>query len=117
MRHASPPFGATTVIRAPVPLTPGETFPPSDAKLMFPEKFPVAVGVKFTTTSWLAPAPMVKGLPENTEKAVEVDEALPLSVPPPMFCTVKLRLEELPTPTVPKFCDAGVTLICGGLVV
>ena len=41
-------------------------------------------------------------------------EALPLSVPPPTFCTVNVRSAELPKYTLPKFCEGGVTLIVGG---
>src|SRR5947199_253102 len=94
MCNTSPPFGLTTVICAPVPLTTGETLPPLDVKLTFPVKLPVAVGLKRTTTPWLAPAPRLKE-------------------PPPVFWTVKVRSAELPTATLPKSCEAGVTLMAG----
>jgi len=38
----------------------------------------------------------------------------PLTAPPPVFCTVKVRSSELPTGTLPKDRELGVTLIVGG---
>ena len=104
------------MICAPVPLTTGETLPPLDVKLTFPVKLPVAVGAKRTTMVWLVPAPRLKGVPETTEKGADV-EALPVRALPPVSWTVNVRSAKLPTDTVPKFCEAGVTLICGGLAV
>src|SRR5215470_6337019 len=44
--------------------------------------------------------------------------APPERTPEPRFCTVKIRSSELPSATVPKLREAGVTLICvGGSVV
>src|SRR5438876_3619833 len=114
MCNTSPPFGLTTVIRAPVPLTTGETLPPLDVKLTFPVKLPVAVGAKRTTMVWLVPAPRLKGVPETTEEGADV-EALPVRALPPVSWTVKVRSAELPTDTLPKSCEAGVTLMSGGL--
>src|SRR5207247_9320399 len=90
MCNTSPPSGLTTVSRAPVPLTPGETLPPLDVKLTFPVKLPVAVGAKRTTTVWLVPAPRLKGVPETTEKGAEV-EALAVRAPPPGVCAGTVR--------------------------
>src|SRR5437870_1314877 len=98
MCDTSPPFGLTTVICAPVPLTTGETLPPLDVKLTFPVKLPVAVGAKRTTTAWLVPAPRLKGAPETTENGADV-EARPVSGPPPACWTVKVRSAEPPSET------------------
>ena len=105
-----------TVICAPVPLTPREVLPPFDVKLTFAVKFPGAVGLRRTTTPRLAPAARLKELPEWTAKGEDV-EALPVRVPPPEFRTVKVRSAELPMATAPKSCEAGVTLIRGGVEV
>src|SRR5439155_804323 len=40
--------------------------------------------------------------------------AVPLTTPPPVFCTVKVRSSELPAATPPKDRELGVTLIVGG---
>ncbi len=40
-------------------------------------------------------------------------EALPLSVPVPVFVTVKVRSDELPTLTLPKSRELGVTDMTG----
>ncbi len=45
-------------------------------------------------------------------KGAEV-EALPLRVPPPVFVTVKVRSAELPTATLPKSSELGVTEMAG----
>ena len=40
--------------------------------------------------------------------------AVPLTTPPPVFWTVKVRSAEPPTGTLPKDRELGVTLIVGG---
>src|SRR3990170_96464 len=118
MRHTSPPVGLGTVIcggPVPVPVTTRETVPPLEVKLTFPVTLTGAVGVKRTTTVWLVPAPRLKDPPGGEKMPNEVEaEAFPVRVPPPMFWTVKLRSAELPRVTLPKSCEAGVTLIAGG---
>ena len=42
--------------------------------------------------------------------------AFPVSVPPPLLVTVKVRVLLLPTPTVPKSREAGDTESMGGFV-
>src|SRR3990170_8637556 len=120
MRHTSPPVGLGTVIcggPVPVPVTTRETVPPLEVKLTFPVTLTGAVGVKRTTTVWLVPAPRLKDPPGGEKMPNEVEaEAFPVRVPPPMFWTVKLRSAELPRVTLPKSCEAGVTLIAGGAV-
>jgi hypothetical protein len=61
-----------------------------------------AVGVKRTVTAWVAPSPTsVNGLPDTMLKGAEAD-ALPETVPPRVFCTVKTWSAKLPTFTSPK---------------
>ena len=71
---------------------------------------PTATGVKRTVTSWLPHAASEYAPPEMTENGPLV-VALPERTPPPRFCTVKFRSSELPSATVPKFRENGVTLI------
>jgi hypothetical protein len=60
-------------------------------------------GLKRTVTVCVAPAPTrVNGLPETMLKGVEADAA-PETVPPAVFCTVKVRSAKVPKITVPKF--------------
>jgi hypothetical protein len=59
------------------------------------------VGLKRTTTDELTPAVRLKELPETTLKGLET-LAVPDTVPPPVFVSVKLRSAEPPTPTAPK---------------
>jgi hypothetical protein len=63
----------------------------------------VVVGVNRTFTAWVPPAPLrVNGLPDTTLKGA-VTDAVPESVPPPVFDTVKVRSAKLPRATLPKF--------------
>src|SRR5439155_1007550 len=114
MCQVSPPFGLVTVICAPVPVTPCEIgdVRALDVKVTFRVKVPVAVGLNRTTTAWFAPAARLKELPETTEKGAVV-AALPVRVPPPVFWTVNVRSDDVPTGTLPKSCEGGVTLIAG----
>jgi hypothetical protein len=41
--------------------------------------------------------------------------AVPVRVPPPVFCTVKFCVEDEPTVTEPKAAVVGVTEIAGGV--
>jgi len=68
------------------------------------------VGANRTFTAWLAPSPTrVNGLPATTLNGGEAD-ALPLIVPPRVFCTVKILSAKLPTFTLPKYTlDVGLT--------
>ena len=68
MRQASPPFGERTVIcaAAPVHVTSRERFPALDEKSTVPGALPGALGVKRTTTDWLAPGARLKDPPETT---------------------------------------------------
>jgi hypothetical protein len=92
----------------PVPVTALETLPPSELKLTFPTKIPADGGLKRTITTWLAPAPRLKAPPETMLNGAEVD-ASPVRFPPPVFWMVKALSAELPTLTVPKSCELGVT--------
>lgn len=66
------------------------------------------VGLKRTVTVWLWPAPRLKEPPETTLKGALV-VALPVSVPPPVLLTVKVRSALPPTGTLPKFWELGET--------
>ena len=83
--------GGVVSTPTPVPVTIAETLPPSVAeKLMLALTVADTVGLKRTVTAWVAPNPTrVNGLPETTLKGAEID-ALPETVPPPVFDTVKV---------------------------
>ena len=77
------------VVDTPVPVTSGERVSPSAEKLTLVLASAVVVGAKRTVTVWVAPAPTrVKGLPETMLKGAET-EAVPVTVPPRVFWTVK----------------------------
>jgi len=84
-----------------VPVTSREESPPFEVKLTFAEKTPTVVGVKRTTTTWLAPAPRLKEPPATMLKGADVDAA-PVKVPSPVFVTVNERSADCPTTTEPK---------------
>jgi hypothetical protein len=78
------------------------------------------VGLNRTVTLCLAPAAMENDapLPEHepettTQKPDAVVDALPVSVPLPGFRTVNVRFAVVPTETLPKLSELGVTLISG----
>jgi hypothetical protein len=75
---------------APVPVTSREMVLPFAVKFTFALTVAAAVGVKRTVTVWVAPTPTrLNGLPVTTLKGAEA-ETLPETVPPPVFCTVKV---------------------------
>jgi len=77
------------VVDTPVPVTSDERVSPSAAKLTLVLASTLVVGAKRTVTVWVAPAPTrVKGLPETMLKGAET-EAVPVTVPPRVFWTVK----------------------------
>src|SRR5206468_12835161 len=62
----------------------------------------VVVGVKRTVTVWGVFSPTtVKGLPDTMLKGAGTD-AVPDTVPPTVFCTVKVLSATLPRFTLPK---------------
>jgi hypothetical protein len=74
----------------PMPATICEMVPPFAVKAMFALTVADTVGLKRTVTAWVAPTPTrVNAPPETTRNGVEV-EAVPETVPPPVFCTVKV---------------------------
>ena len=77
-------------------------------------KLPVEVGSKRTTTDCELPLERLYEQPLVQENGEERPETLPVTVPlPPVFCTVNVRFELLPTVTSPKFREEGVTVISG----
>jgi hypothetical protein len=88
---------------APMPDTARETVSPLELKVTFAVAVAVVVGVKRTVTVWVVFIPtMVNGLPDTMLKGAETD-AVPDTVPPAVFCTVKLWSAMLPRFTLPKF--------------
>src|SRR6266849_7475184 len=86
----------------PVPVTEREMVSPLAVTLTVVFAVADAVGVKRNVTAWVAPAPTrVNGLPDTMLKGTEVD-ALPETVPPRVFCTVKTWFAKLPMFTFPK---------------
>jgi hypothetical protein len=94
----------------PVPVTSRDTVSPSAVKAAFVLASAVPVGVKRTVTLAVAPLPMrVKGLPETMLNGAGT-EAVPVTVPVRVLCTVKVWVAELPMLTLPKFTvPVGVT--------
>jgi len=102
----SKPVPATVVVaRAtskPATVTRREMVSPSAVKATFVLTVADAVGVKRTVTAWVAPSPKsVNGLPDTMLKGGKAD-ALPETVPPRVFCTVKTCSAKPPTFTSPK---------------
>src|SRR5213596_1955879 len=78
------------VASAPVPVTIRERVSPSAVKLAFVVAVAGVVGVKRTVTVWVAPSPTrLNGLPETMLKGAAA-AAVPETVPPTVFCTVKV---------------------------
>src|SRR2546422_204882 len=98
----------------PIPVTWREGVSALEEKFTLPANVPVDVGLKRTDVSWLCPALRLKELPETMLKGAVV-ETLPVSVPPPVFCTVKLLSAELPTLMSPKLREAGLTETATGM--
>src|SRR2546426_253473 len=81
--------GVSGPVPVPVPVASREMMSPSAVKVTFVLTVADAVGVKRTVTAWVAPKPpRVNGLPDTMLKGPEAD-ALPETVPPRVFCTVK----------------------------
>src|SRR5207247_4748710 len=78
------------VASAPVPVTIRERVSPSAVKLAFVVAVAGVVGVKRTVTVWVAPRPTrLNGLPETMLKGRQLPRP-PETVPPTVFCTVKV---------------------------
>jgi hypothetical protein len=91
------------LVPVPVPVPSRETRSPSALKLMFTLAVADTVGLKRTVTAWVAPSPTrLNELPDTMLKGAEV-EAVPETVPPRVFETLKVRSTKLPTFTLPKF--------------
>jgi hypothetical protein len=89
-------------VSAPLPETIRETVSPLDVKVTFAVEVAAVVGLKRTVTVWVAFSPTtVKGLPDTMLNGAGT-EAVPDTVPPTMFCTVKVRSTKVPRPTLPK---------------
>jgi len=96
---------------APTPVTTRVTLPPFAVKLRFTLAVAAAVGLKRTVTACVAPTPTRLNEPPDTTLKGAGTDAVPDTVPPPVFCTVKVRSAKLPMFTVPKSTVAvGVTL-------
>ena len=78
------------VASAPVPVTIRVRVSPSAARVTFAVAIATTVGVNRTVTAWVAPSPTrLNGLPETMLNGAEAD-AVPATVPPTVFCTVKV---------------------------
>jgi hypothetical protein len=93
-----------------MPVITRETTSPSAEKLRFVLAVAVVVGVNRTVTVCVAPfAVSVKGLPETMLNGAATD-AVPVTVPLRVLCTVNVCVAKLPTFTFPKFTlPVGVT--------
>jgi hypothetical protein len=90
-------------VSTPLPDTTRETVSPFDVKVTFAVEVTVVVGRKRTVTVWVVFSPTrVKGLPDTMLYGADT-EAVPDTVPPTMFCTVKVRSTEVSRFTLPKF--------------
>jgi len=95
--------GAVVSVPVPVPSTVLERVAPFAVTLRFVVTVVVVLGVKRAVTAWVAPTPLrVKGLPDTMLKGAAT-AALPETVPPPAFETVRTWSAKLPTFTLPKF--------------
>jgi hypothetical protein len=97
----------------PVPVTAAEVTPPVEVKVTLPVNVRAAAGLNCTTTVWLAPPARLNDTPETTLNGVMAD-AVPVSVPPPVFVTVNELFADPPTATDPKFTVVGVMERAGG---
>ena len=92
-----------TPASTPLPDTTRETVSPLEVKVTFAVAVAVVVGVKRTVTVWVVLSPTtVNGLPDTMLKGAGTD-AVPDTVPPIVFCTVKVWSAMLPRFTLPKF--------------
>ena len=95
----------------PVPVTVLLTLP-SPVKVTLPFEVTADVGLKRTVTVWLSPPARLYDPPDTMLKRPLV-LALPVSVPPPTFFTVKVLSSDSPTTTLPKFREPGSTSMAG----
>src|SRR5882762_4353682 len=87
---------------APRQLTARVTLAPFAVTVRFTLADAATVGLKRTVTACVVPTPTrLNELPDTTLKGVEVD-AVPETVPPPVFWTVKVRSTKPPILAVPK---------------
>jgi len=92
---------------APLPDTIREMVSPSAATVTFAVAVAVVVGLKRTVTIWVAFSPTrLNGLPATMLKGAGAD-TVPDTVPPAVFCTVKVRSVKAPRFTLPKFTGPG----------
>ena len=98
-------------VPTPMPVTTRETVLPLAVKLTPVLTVVVVAGAKRTVTAWVALAPVrVNGLPDTMVNGAPTD-ALPESVPPAEFVTVKTLSAKLSRFTLPKFTVAvGLTV-------
>jgi len=95
--------GVESPTPSPLPVTIVEAEPPAAAKDTVALAVVVVVGVKRTRTAWLAPGPVsANGLPDTMLNGGEAD-AVPDTVPLPVFDTVNVCSAKLPRLTLPKF--------------
>ena len=85
----------------PVPDTSRESVSPSAVKVTLALASAVLVGVKRTVTVWVPVPTRVNGLPETMLNGGET-EAVPVTVPARVPCTVNVCVAELPIVTLPK---------------
>src|SRR5438093_13662302 len=88
----------------PVPETGTAVLPPFEVTARPTEEKPGALGAKRTTIAWLAPPTRPNDPPETIVNGNGTD-ALPVSVPPPAFRTMKVRSIDPPTTTLLKSTD------------
>src|SRR3989442_869125 len=111
------PEAATSVavpggaLAAPRPVTRRVRLAPFAVKVRLTLAVAARVGLKRTVTACVAPTPTrLNEPPETTLKGAGTD-AVPETVPPPVFCAVKVCSAKPPIVTVPKFTvAAGVAL-------
>src|SRR3990172_12042685 len=102
--------------RTPVPVTVGDASPALLVKLTLPLNVAALVGLKRTVRSCVSLAARLKELSPTILNGALV-LALPVSVPPPVFWTVKARSFVVPAFTLEKLRDGGLTAKTGDGVV
>jgi hypothetical protein len=85
----------------PEPLTLRVIVSPPPANVTLPTKLAALVGLKRTTTDWVAPAARENEVPDTTLNGAPT-AVPPDTVEPVMFLTVNVRSTVVPTVTVPK---------------
>jgi len=106
--------GGVVSAPAPLPVTTGTIVPLPAVKARLVLTVMAVVGVNRTVTTRLAPTPLREnGLPDVIANGAMTD-AVPETVPPAVFDTVKVRSTKLPMLTLPKFTvPVGVTANSG----